>query len=87
MASASMPTGAIWVANALGPNCVRVIEGGEVTDRVEFSQNVFACALGGADGSTLFACTAPDSHGEHRNGTTDARIEIAPVAVPGVSSH
>lgn len=78
--------GAVWVANALGPECVRVREGGEITDRVTFSQHAFACALGGPDRTTLFACTAPDSNAERRTAEPNARIEIATVAVPGVGS-
>ena len=76
--------GAVWVANALGPTCVRIREGGEITDRVLFDQNVFACTLGGPDGTTLFACTAPDSHAGRRSGERRARIEVATVEVPGV---
>jgi sugar lactone lactonase YvrE len=76
--------GAVWAANALGPTAVRILEGGEITDRVLFDQNVFACALGGPDGTTLFACTAPDSHAGRRSGERRARIEVATVEVPGV---
>ena len=39
--------GCIWVANALGTECRRVAQGGEVVDRVETSQFCYACALGG----------------------------------------
>ena len=78
--------GAVWVANALGPECVRVLEGGGITDRITFSQHAFACALGGVDGTTLFACTAPDSNAERRAAEPNARIEFATVAVPGVGS-
>lgn len=78
--------GAIWVANAMGNTCVRVREGGEVTDRVEFSQRVFACNLGGPDGRTLFACTAPDSDAATRTTERTARVEAAAVTVPGAGS-
>jgi len=78
--------GAVWAANALGPTCVRVVEGGEITDRAEFSQNVFACTLGGPDATTLFACTAPDSNADHRRAEPRARIETVTVAVPGSGS-
>lgn len=78
--------GAVWVANALGPTCVRVLEGGEITDTVEFSQHVFACALGGPDMTTLFACTAPDEVAARRRVETGARIEAAAVTVPGTGS-
>lgn len=35
-------------------HCVRLREGGELLDVVECDRGCFACALGGADGSTLF---------------------------------
>lgn len=55
--------GCVWFADAGGEACVRVAEGGEIRDRIETGQGTFACALGGADGRTLFAATStfPDS--------------------------
>jgi sugar lactone lactonase YvrE len=50
--------GAIWIANPLAPECVRIAEGGAVLDRVETTQPCQACALGGDDGQTLFTLTA-----------------------------
>lgn len=55
------PRGGVWVANALGPQVLRVAEGGEVVDVVETTQLAYACAVGGSDGRTLFAMTAPSS--------------------------
>ncbi len=78
--------GAVWVANAVGRTCVRVHEGGRTSATVELSQPVFACTLGGPDGTTLFACTAPDSHAGRRSATTEARIECTVVDVPGAGS-
>jgi sugar lactone lactonase YvrE len=49
--------GAVWAADPIGRRVVRVREGGTITD--EFStapSGAFACALGGADGRTLFVC-------------------------------
>jgi sugar lactone lactonase YvrE len=75
--------GAIWVANPLGHELLRVREGGEVAETVTLTQLGFACMLGGSDGRTLFACTAgqsePDACREERNG----RIEMVTVEVPG----
>ncbi|HVP98798.1 MAG TPA: SMP-30/gluconolactonase/LRE family protein [Roseiarcus sp.] len=34
--------GAVWIANALGPECVRISEGGEALDVVATSQNCYA---------------------------------------------
>jgi sugar lactone lactonase YvrE len=38
--------------------CVRVREGGEVLQTVEFDRGCFACMLGGPDGTTLFIVAA-----------------------------
>ena len=73
--------GAVWVANALAAECVRVIEGGEITDRQSFSQKCFACALGGPDGRTLLACTAASEKAARNMVTTTAKIEMAEVRV------
>ena len=78
--------GAVWVANALGSECVRVVEGGGITDRVTTSQRSFACNLGGADLTTLFICTAPTSDADICTATPAAAIEVATVAVPGAGS-
>ena len=51
--------GTVWVANAMGAECVRVAEGGEIVERVITSQGCFACMLGG-DGS-------PDALPGHRH--------------------
>ena len=39
--------GGIWVADPTNSQCVRVLEGGEVTDRIATEQGCFACMLGG----------------------------------------
>jgi sugar lactone lactonase YvrE len=75
--------GCIWVANALGPECVRVAEGGQVRGRVRTSQGCYACMLGGEDRRTLYCLTAPSSHAAHLTGKTDGRIERIRVDVPG----
>ncbi len=72
--------GAIWVANALAKECVRVGEGGKILERVETSMNAFACALGGADGKSLVIATA-QSHGATNE--VSGMLEIARVSVPG----
>ncbi|MBB3725857.1 SMP-30/gluconolactonase/LRE family protein [Nonomuraea dietziae] len=63
--------GTIWAADAGGNRAVRVREGGEIVDEVSAGElGVFACALGGGDGRTLFLCTAPDANkaAEQREG-------------------
>lgn len=72
----------VWVADAAGKICVRVVEGGKITDTITTQQFCYACALGGADGRTLFLCTAegyaPAAMAKH-----SGAIETARVAVPG----
>jgi sugar lactone lactonase YvrE len=55
-------TGAIWVANPFGHEVIRVLEGGQVTDRISTGKlTAYACVLGGNDGRTLYICAAPPS--------------------------
>jgi sugar lactone lactonase YvrE len=70
--------GAIWCANALAKECVRVGQGGKILERVETSMNAFACALGGPDGRSLVIATA-QSHGAGIE--VSGMLEIARVAV------
>lgn len=52
--------GAVWAGDAGGRGPVRVIEGGEQTGHVDTGDlSVYAVALGGSDGHTLFMCAAP----------------------------
>ena len=74
--------GGIWYADALGNAAIRVLEGGEITHRVETEQGCFACMLGGEDGLTLFLVTAPDSHPDRVGGTGRGRIDTVRVEVP-----
>ena len=67
--------GAVWIANALAPECVRYGEGGEVLDVVETGGlNCYACMLGGADGRTLFTVVAPTSHRDAASSAKNGKI-------------
>jgi len=75
------PDGAVWVASPTTRECLRVLEGGEVTDRVATGDRMsIACALGGNDGRDLFIATSshlsPSSAAQHREG----RIEVTRLA-------
>jgi sugar lactone lactonase YvrE len=74
--------GAVWIANAIANQCLRVAEGGEILDQVETSQTAFACMLGGPEGRHLFVMTAPDSDHTARAAAAEGCIEVAEVAVP-----
>ena len=75
--------GAVWVADPRNKETIRVLEGGEITDRISTgNRGSFACMLGGPERRTLFICTClqsgPDT-AELRSG----RIETLEVSVPG----
>jgi sugar lactone lactonase YvrE len=74
--------GAWWIADAIGSRLLRVKEGGEITDEVQPGSPVYACALGGADGRTLYACAAPDFDATARSAARDARLLAFRVEVP-----
>lgn len=51
---AADPTGDIWVAT-VSNELVKVMEGGEISQRIEFDQTVIACAV--ADDGSVYVCT------------------------------
>jgi sugar lactone lactonase YvrE len=74
--------GAIWIANPIAPECVRIAEGGEVLDVVETGQPCYACMLGGDDGKTLFMLTAKTSIAHEAADSPSGKLVIASVDVP-----
>jgi sugar lactone lactonase YvrE len=75
--------GTVWVANAGGPECVRVAEGGEVLERVATSMNCYACMLGDDDRRTLYLVTAIDSHDTKARSERNGALEKVRTDVPG----
>jgi sugar lactone lactonase YvrE len=75
--------GSVWVANAMGAECVRVAEGGAVLERVVTSMNCYACMLGDDDRSTLYMITAVDSAASKARLARDGAIEKVRTSVPG----
>jgi sugar lactone lactonase YvrE len=77
--------GAIWVCSVDTGEFLRVVEGGEVTDRIDApGRCAIDCALGGEDGRTLYLATA-DSYDPATTAETHAgRISAVRVPVPGV---
>ena len=69
--------GGIWVASPFSNECLRVEEGGSVTHRIAADRGCFACMLGGADGRTLFACTAAEFEPARARALMAGRIERA----------
>ena len=68
------PDGTLWIADAIGGRVVHVAEGGQILDEIATPTGVFACALGGEDGRTLFLCTAPDFMEANRRPVREAAI-------------
>jgi sugar lactone lactonase YvrE len=50
----------IWAADPIHNRCVRIAEGGKITDEIAAPEglSIFACMLGGQDGRTLLLCAA-----------------------------
>jgi sugar lactone lactonase YvrE len=80
--------GAVWVANPFGREALRVVEGGEITDRLPTGELACcACALGGPDGQTLFLCAAPPFLDQAAYSTQrSARLLTCHVSVPAATS-
>ena len=73
--------GAVWVADALAPRCIRIGRAGEMLAEVATGQNCYACMLGGDDGRTLFMLTAKDSHSAEASTTRTGKILTTRVPV------
>jgi len=75
--------GGIWVASPVSNEALRVIEGGEVTDRVKIDNQAYACMLGGQDGKTLFIMTSKSSHPDECKAEKSAAVEFVTVKHSG----
>ena len=74
--------GAIWIANPIAPECVRIAEGGAVLEVIETGMPCFACMLGGEDGRSLFMLTAPTSIGPEASREAKGQLVLATVEAP-----
>jgi sugar lactone lactonase YvrE len=75
--------GAVWFADTINRRTVRVAEGGRILDEVSTApEGVFAVALGGEDGKTLFMCAAPDWDEGARKAAREGRMLSTRVDVP-----
>lgn len=75
--------GAVWIADCVNQRAARIGEGGKILDQVSTAPNgVFAVALGGDDGRTLFMCVAPDFDEAKRSAAREAFIASVVVDVP-----
>jgi sugar lactone lactonase YvrE len=74
--------GALWIADAANGRLIRVLEGGTIAEELHPGTPVYACALGGADGRTLYACAAPDFFEHARKAANEASLIALRVTVP-----
>jgi sugar lactone lactonase YvrE len=76
--------GAVWVACPMSGECLRVREGGEITDKVKAAgkRMALACMLGGADGRTLYLCTCEATGADMAHYSAKGWIESVHVEAP-----
>ncbi|MEC9132647.1 MAG: SMP-30/gluconolactonase/LRE family protein, partial [Pseudomonadota bacterium] len=60
-------------------NCVRQVEGGEVTHVIALERGAFACMIGD---DQLYVLTSTTSHPEKCKTRRDARVEVYPAPHP-----
>jgi sugar lactone lactonase YvrE len=74
--------GGVWSASPSSNECLRQVEGGEVTHRVAVDQGAFACMLGGADGRSLYILTAASSDPDECRALRSGRVEVCQAPHP-----
>ena len=75
--------GAVWIANPLAPECVRIAEGGAVLEVVSTGEMpCYACMLGGPDGRHLFMLCAPSSDAQVASSAAKGVVLLAEVDSP-----
>lgn len=77
--------GAIWFADPVSGDVIRVCEGGTVTNRYSVGEGLkaYACMLGGDGRRTLYACVAPHHNAERTRAARAGRILATSVDVAG----
>ncbi|WP_395307138.1 SMP-30/gluconolactonase/LRE family protein [Mycobacterium sp. AMU20-3851] len=74
--------GGVWAAMTLAHQFERITDEG-VTDRIDISgRTAIACALGGAEGRTLFLLSSTDAYPERLVGTRLSTLDAVSVDVP-----
>jgi len=75
--------GAVWIADPVKKQALRIADGGEILERVDTGgRGAYAVALGGEDRRTLLIATNVYSNKDHAGDPT-GRIEMVRVDVPG----
>lgn len=75
--------GGVWAGMTLAHRFERIVEGGQVTDRIDIGDRAaIACTLGGPEGVTLFCVTTTDAYPERLRGTKLSRLDAITVGFP-----
>ncbi|MBE2167759.1 MULTISPECIES: SMP-30/gluconolactonase/LRE family protein [unclassified Cobetia] len=75
--------GCVWIADCTNQRALRISKGGKILDEVSVAPHqVFAVALGGAEGKTLYLCVAPDFDEGNRSAEREGFIASIDVDVP-----
>jgi len=76
--------GGVWTSMTLAHQFERIIEGGDVTDRIDIGERVaIACALGGPERRTLFLLSSTDAYPKRLVGTRLSQLDAVLVTTPG----
>ncbi len=75
--------GAVWAASPTTGTCLRLHEGGRVSETVTTGRRAIACMLGGADRKTLYIATSGATGYDECRAERAARLETVTVAVKG----
>ena len=77
--------GGVWTAMTLAHQFERIVDGGEVTHRIDIGDRAaIACMLGGSADRTLFMLTSSDAYPKRLIGTRLSRVDMVIVDTPGV---
>jgi len=80
--------GGVWTAMTLAHQFERILDGGEVTHRIDIGDRVaIACVLGGVAGRTLFMLSSSDAYPKRLVGTRLSRVDTVIVDTPGVEGE
>ncbi len=74
--------GALWVADAIGNRVLRVMPGGRIDEEIACGTGIYAAALGGPRGTTLFLAAAPSFDEAERRASRLGHILTTEVEVP-----
>ena len=76
--------GGIWSASPTSNECIRQLEGGEVTHRIALTRGAFACMIGTTPNGddTLYILTSSSSNPPECRANRDARVETYDAPFP-----